>query len=52
MIHVEKGLRAYEGVYQAISLEKCVGGRRVLGGPAPENVRFQARRVLELVGKE
>ena len=41
-----------EGVYQAISLEKCVGGRRVLGGPAPENVRFQARRVLELVGKE
>ena len=41
-----------EGVYQAISLEKCVGGRRVLGGPAPENVRFLARRVLELVGKE
>ncbi len=37
------------GVYQAISLERCVEGRKVLGGPAPENVRAQARRVLGLV---
>ena len=41
-----------EGVYQAISLEKCVGGRKVLGGPAPENVRAQAQRVLALLEKE
>lgn len=38
-----------EGVYQAISLEKAVGDRKVLGGPAPENVRAQAQRVLALV---
>ena len=37
------------GVYRAISLERCVEGRKVLGGPAPENVRAQARRVLGLV---
>ena len=41
-----------EGVYGAISLEKCVGGRKVLGGPAPENVKAQAQRVLELLEKE
>ncbi len=39
------------GVFGAISLDKCVGGRKVLGGPAPENVRAQARRVLELFEK-
>lgn len=38
-----------EGVFEAISLEKCVGDRRVTGGPAPENVRQQAKRVLELL---
>lgn len=38
-----------EGVYGAISLDKCVGDRKVLGGPAPENVRAQAKRVLALV---
>ncbi|RKJ39876.1 argininosuccinate lyase [Acutalibacter sp. 1XD8-33] len=38
-----------EGVFAAISLEKCVGGRKVLGGPAPENVKAQARRVLDLL---
>ncbi len=38
-----------EGVYEAISLDKCVSDRKVLGGPAPENVRAQAKRVLELV---
>lgn len=41
------------GVYQAISLDICVSGRKVLGGPAPENVRTQAKRVLSLLdGKE
>ena len=41
-----------EGVYEAISLDKCVCDRKVLGGPAPENVRAQAARVLELLDKE
>ena len=41
-----------QGVYQAISLERCVAGRKVLGGPAPENVRAQAQRVLALLEKE
>ncbi len=41
-----------EGVYQAISLEKCVKGRKVLGGPAPENVKAQAKRVLALLEEE
>ena len=40
------------GVYQAISLERCVAGRKVLGGPAPENVTAQAQRVLALLEKE
>lgn len=41
------------GVYQAISLDTCVSGRKVLGGPAPENVRAQAKRVVSLLdGKE
>lgn len=40
-----------EGVYEAISLEKCVKDRKVLGGPAPENVVSQARRVRELLAK-
>ena len=38
------------GVYDAISLEHCVNGRKVLGGPAPENVEAQAKRVLALLG--
>lgn len=38
-----------EGVYQAISLEACVAGRKVIGAPAPENVQAQANRILELV---
>lgn len=37
-------------VYSAISLEHCVNGRKVLGGPAPENVRAQANRILKLLG--
>lgn len=38
-----------DGVYQAISLENCVNGRKVLGGPASENVRRQAQRVQYLI---
>ncbi|WP_101698226.1 argininosuccinate lyase [Clostridium minihomine] len=38
-----------EGVYQAISLEACVAGRKVIGAPAPENVQAQANRILELL---
>ena len=30
-----------DDVYDAISLDACVGGRRVMGGPAPESVRRQ-----------
>ena len=40
-----------EGVYEAISLEKCVSDRTPLGGPAPENVRAQAERVRALMQK-
>jgi argininosuccinate lyase len=39
-----------EGIYDAISLERCVNGRKVLGGPAPENVEAQAKQVLALLG--
>ena len=38
-----------EGVYQAISLDKCEGDRKVLGGPAPENVKAQACRVRNIL---
>ena len=41
-----------EGVYEAISLDKCVCDRKVFGGPAPENVRAQAAHVLDLLDKE
>ena len=36
-----------EGVYEAISLERCVNGRTSYGGPAPENVKAQAARIPE-----
>lgn len=36
-----------DGVYEAISLERCVEGRKVAGGPAPQNVREQAARLLK-----
>jgi argininosuccinate lyase len=39
-----------ESVYDAISLEHCVNGRNVLGGPAPKNVEMQANRILKLLG--
>ncbi len=38
-----------KGVYDAVALEKCVSGRTVPGGPAPENVKREARRVLEIL---
>lgn len=37
-----------EGVYEAINLDKCVNDRTSLGGPAPENVRAQVKRVQGL----
>lgn len=40
-----------EGVYDAISLENCVNGRKVLGGPASENVIAQVKRVREITEK-
>ncbi len=40
-----------EGVYEAISLENCVNGRKVLGGPASENVIAQVKRVREITEK-
>ncbi len=40
-----------EGVYEAISLENCVNGRKVLGGPASENVIAQVKRVREIIQK-
>ena len=54
MLPLEKYKEFHEkfdsGVYDAISLEHCVNGRKVLGGPAPENVEAQAKRVLALLG--
>ncbi len=38
-----------EGVYAAVALEKCVNGRNVIGGPAPENVKRESHRVLKLL---
>ncbi len=38
-----------EGVYKAISLEKCVGDRTVVGGPAPQCVAEEVRRVRQLL---
>ena len=37
-----------EGVYEKINLDNCVNGRTSLGGPAPENVLGQVKRVREL----
>lgn len=35
-----------DDIYTAISLDTCVNGRKVAGGPAPENVEREAKRVL------
>ena len=39
-------------VYQAISLEKCVGDRKVRGGPAPESVQYQVDKVRKIIDNE
>ncbi len=36
------------GVFDAINLDKCVNDRTSLGGPAPQNVLSQVKRVKEL----
>ncbi len=41
-----------EDIYSAISLDTCVNGRKVTGGPAPQNVEQQAKRVLKKLGAE
>ena len=38
-----------EGVYEAISLERCVSMRTPLGSPCPENVKNQAKSLLEKI---
>ncbi len=40
-----------EGIYEAIDLEKCVCDRTVYGGPAPEQVKFQAKRVKKILSQ-
>ena len=40
-----------EGVYEAISLEKCANDRKVLGGPNSSNVKAQAVRIKGLLNK-
>ena len=40
-----------EGVYQAITLEKCANDRKVLGGPNSGNVKAQAQRIKKLLEK-
>ncbi len=41
-----------QDIYSAISLDTCVNGRKVTGGPAPQNVEQQAKRVLKKLGAE
>ena len=38
-----------EDVFNAISLEQCTMERKSFGGPAPENVKYQANRVKNLL---
>lgn len=38
-----------EGVYDAISLERCVNQRSPYGGPASENIKAQAERIRKLI---
>lgn len=40
-----------EDVYNAISLEYCVSQRTAFGGPAPENVKAQAKNVMKKIEK-
>ncbi len=41
-----------EDIYQAISLETCVKGRTVVGGPAPERVKEQIAAVRAAISEE
>ncbi len=41
-----------EDVYNAISLEYCVSQRTAFGGPAPENVKAQAKRISDIINKK
>ncbi len=41
-----------EDVYNAISLERCTMERKAFGGPAPENVKAQAKRIKDLMNKD
>ncbi len=41
-----------EGVYEYIDLDRCVGQRTSLGGPAPELVAAQAEHLRKLIAKE
>ena len=41
-----------EDVYNAISLEQCTMERKAFGGPAPENVKAQAKRVKDLLNMD
>lgn len=36
-----------DGVFEAINLDKCVNDRTSLGGPAPQNVLAQVKRIKE-----
>ena len=38
-----------EDVYDALSLETCVGGRKVYGGPAPEAVKLQIENLKKFI---
>lgn len=40
-----------EGLYEAIGLEKCAYERSPLGGPNPDNVRAQVKRVRSIIDK-
>ncbi len=40
-----------EGIYEAISLDKCVADRTVYGGPSPSCVLKQVERVRDLIKK-
>jgi len=38
-----------DGVYDAISLDRCAMERKAYGGPAPENVAAQVNRIKEII---
>ncbi len=40
-----------DGVYEAISLERCVSMRTPLGSPCPDNVKKQAKNLIERLEK-